>query len=441
MDYSSNSYYRSYKQVVFTALFFLVFCFTQELSAKVIGINPPTLLLTAGRINALPQAQRILWKQYEERSHQQGKIDYALFKNEIHEYKIQSPIVPPESRAKNVPLDKPANWYSTPKARRIADIIVSFQTPSGGWGKNLDFTKHLRAPGEFFSPYNKSQYRPKSSINRYPPFGGTFARDATITQLRYLAQVLVAVGPDQGAPYRASFLRGLDYIFSAQYPNGGWPQDWPLEEDYHDGITYKENAMVNILNLLSDIVKAKGEFAFIPVSKRAIAAASLKRGIQCVLATQIIINGHRTVWCQQHDALTLIPISARSYEMPAQVSSESAQIMLFLMKLPNPDPLTVSAVHEAVLWFEKTKILNVAFKMDAFSGHHLISAPGQGALWARFYEIGTDRPIFGDPQDPGRSVHDNVEDLSKKCRDGYGWYRESPQKVLKYYYAVWSKEH
>lgn len=152
MDYSSNSYYRSYKQVVFTALFFLVFCFTQELSAKVIGINPPTLLLTAGRINALPQAQRILWKQYEERSHQQGKIDYALFKNEIHEYKIQSPIVPPESRAKNVPLDKPANWYSTPKARRIADIIVSFQTPSGGWGKNLDFTKHLRAPGEFFPP-------------------------------------------------------------------------------------------------------------------------------------------------------------------------------------------------------------------------------------------------------------------------------------------------
>ena len=66
------------------------------------------------------------------------------------------------------------------------------------------------------------------------------------------------------------------------------------------------------------------DFAFVPEKTRRLAAASLQRGLACILATQIVVDGRRTVWCQQHDALTLQPVSARNYEMPSEVSSESA---------------------------------------------------------------------------------------------------------------------
>jgi hypothetical protein len=50
--------------------------------------------------------------------------------------------------AKTMPLDKDAAWYRSAEARHIADVIVSFQTPSGGWGKNIDMTGPLRQRGQ-----------------------------------------------------------------------------------------------------------------------------------------------------------------------------------------------------------------------------------------------------------------------------------------------------
>jgi PelA/Pel-15E family pectate lyase len=142
------------------------------------------------------------------------------------------------------------------------------------------------------------------------------------------------------------------------------------------------------------------------------------------------------VWCQQHDPLTLQPASARNYEMPAQASSESAAVVLFLMQLPNPDSNVVAAVRAAANWFEKTQIQNVAFRKVHGRGRLLVPAPGKEPLWARYYEIGTDRPIFGDRD---RSIHDSVNEIAAERRDGYGWYRDSPRRVLERF-QQWSQE-
>ena len=40
--------------------------------------------------------------------------------------------------------------------------------------------------------------------------------------------------PERARPWRAAFQRGLEYIFAAQYPNGGFPQIYPLAGGYHD---------------------------------------------------------------------------------------------------------------------------------------------------------------------------------------------------------------
>ncbi len=417
-------------------------CFFQFASAAVIGTNVPAQSLTAERIATLPPAQQPAWKEYLSHSMQQLRADRAFFEAEMRAHDIKEPVIPPSSNsARSIPMDESAAWYGTAEARCIADIIVSFQTPAGGWSKNLDMTRHLRAPGESFAPNNVSRRLSEADFDAphdvHWNYVGTFDNDASITELRYLAKVVAAAGTNSSAPYRATFLRGIDYTLAAQYPNGGWPQVWPLEGGYHDMITYNDNAMINILNLLRDVSTGAKEFAFVPVSTRTLVAASVRRGVDCLLATQITVNGRRTVWCQQHDPLTLQPAAGRNYEMPSAVSAESADIMTFLMGQPNPTQQVVAAVHAAAGWFEKTKILGMAYERTGDDGRHLVADPGHGPIWARYYEIGTDRPIFGDRD---KTIHDNVEDLSRERRNGYAWYRDTPAGALEQY-ASWSKTH
>jgi PelA/Pel-15E family pectate lyase len=409
-------------------------------SAAIIGTNPPALSLTAERIAALPAAQQRGWKEYLAHSDHQLRVDQAFLQVEMRQHKLKDVVIPPSGRSANsLPLDKPVDWYGGAEARRTADIVVSFQTPAGGWSKNLDMSLHPRAPGEAFAPDNRSRILGAADFdtphNTNWNYVGTFDNDATMTQLRYLGKVINAVESDRSGSYRKAFQRGIDYIVAAQYPNGGWPQVWPLEGGYHDTITFNDDAMINLLNLLRDVSKGTNGFAFVPVSIRAQAGESVRRGIDCVMATQIVVGGHRTVWCQQHDPLTLQPASGRNYEMPSQVSSESAYVMLFLMSLPNPDPQVVAAVHAAAAWLKKTKISDKAYQRVGDDGRRLVRTSNSGPIWARYYEIGTDRPIFGDRD---KTIHDNLEEISRERRRGYAWYRDDPKRALEEY-AAWSK--
>jgi PelA/Pel-15E family pectate lyase len=422
------------------ALFLL--CFAPPVWAGIVGTNVPASPLTPERIATLPAEHRDDWTRYLERSQRRFQADQASFQAEMREHGIREPVSPPEGRGVgSIPMSRPDTWYAGPDAKRIADIIVSFQTPAGGWSKNLSMSAHPRAPGERFAHDNASRYLTEWD-NDIPHdthwnYVGTFDNDATITQLRFLAKVINAVGARQSATYRTSFSRGLDYIFAAQYPNGGWPQVWPLQGGYHDAITYNDDAMTNILKLLRDVAAGKKEFSFVPAQARRQASASVKRGIACILASQIRAGDRRTVWCQQHDALTLQPASARNYEMPSQTSSESAQITLFLMDLPHPDAAVVASVHAAAAWFQKTELHDVAVRWSSDGGRRLQPSPGANHLWPRYCEIGTDRPIFGDRD---KTIHDSLDEISLERRRGYAWFRGDPAPVLEKY-AAWSKAH
>jgi PelA/Pel-15E family pectate lyase len=256
-------------------------------------------------------------------------------------------------------------------------------------------------------------------------------------QIRFLAKVIAAIPSRESKGYRASALQGLDYIFASQYPHGGWPQVWPLQGGYHDACTFNDNAIINILTLLREAAQGTNEFAFVPSRTRRTAADRFERGTEFVLSTQIAVDGRLTVWAQQYDPLTLKPASARNYEMPSLAAGESAGVMMFLMQLPNPDAQTVAAVRAAAAWFEKNELRDVAFRNVDNNGRLLVPAPGNGPLWARYYQITTDRPIFGDRD---KSIHDTVDEISRERRNGYSWYGDSARKPLDYY-AEWSKKH
>lgn len=411
-----------------------------HLHGAIVGTNSPAQPLTRGRIVILPKPEQVQWLEYLVRSEEQGRADRELFWQEMRSHNVTEAKSPPAgSGTRGIALDRANDWYASAEALRIADFIVSFQTPAGGWSKNLDMVQHRRVPGELFAQGNLSKY-PSSTDLDLPPdpnwnYVGTFDNGATTTQLRFLARVITVNRPAESDSLRQSFFRGLDYILVSQYPNGGWPQVWPLQGSYHDAVTFNDSAMTAILDLLSDVCGRKPDFAFMPQSACDRAASSLKRGLACVLASQVVEEGLRTVWCQQYDALTLRPTAARNYEMPSLSSGESAGVMLFLMRLPTADSNIVAAVHAAAEWFRRTAIRDKAYRRTGEDGFRLVSAPGSGPLWSRYYELGSNRPIFGDRD---RSIHDQVDEISRERRDGYAWYTDAPRGALKRY-EQWSK--
>ena len=85
---------------------------------------------------------------------------------------------------------------------------------------------------------------------------------------------------------------------------------------------------------------------------------------------------------------------------------------------------------------------NVLTEPDGFGGINsrfglAVADPDAPVLWARFYELGTQRPFFCD-RDGVRKYDFNQ--IGKERRNGYSWYGSYGHDVLKAY-AEWSQRH
>src|SRR5581483_10811778 len=187
--------------------------------AAIIGTNTPAHPVTAARVAALAKPQRTEWLEYLKHSDELKQLDQEFLRRELHRHGLQQVSVPAEARGRRwLPLDRDPAWYAGPEGRRIADIVLSFQTPAGGWSKNIDLTTQPRSPGMHFAPDNSSRFLDRSDfdapITTNWNYVGTFDNDATIMQVRFLSRVVAAAERKPGAPYRAAILRALDYILA-----------------------------------------------------------------------------------------------------------------------------------------------------------------------------------------------------------------------------------
>jgi PelA/Pel-15E family pectate lyase len=332
--------------------------------------------------------------------------------------------VPPCVAAKGGPrryLDKPEAWFVTGEAKRIAENILSFQADAGGWPKNIDTTAQ-----PFRS--DRAQLMP------------TFDNGATTDELRFLARVYKA-GKDPRC--RTAVEKGIDYILKAQYPNGGWPQYYPSPRSYNRYITFNDDAMVRLLEFLRETY-ASDIFEFAGAERRTAARRAFERGIDCILKCQIKVDDKLTVWCAQHDEKDYRPRPARTFELVSLSGAESVGVVRLLMSLEKPSPEVVKAVESAVAWFETAKLKGVRVvlekddKSPKGTNKVVVKDPSAPAMWARFYEIGTNKPIFADRD--GVAKH-NLADISYERRNGYAWLGYWPQKLLEKDYPAWKKKY
>ncbi|QTN20453.1 pectate lyase [Brevundimonas sp. AJA228-03] len=311
------------------------------------------------------------------------------------------------------------DWYATAEARAIADSVVAHQSPEGGWPKNTS----LAVPPDVTPVDERSK--------------NTFDNDGTTLPMAFLARVIAA---GERPADRAAFDRGLDYTLAAQSPSGGWPQFYPLRPGYYTHITYNDDAMVRIMVLLREIADGSGPYGFVDADRRARAGAAVARGIQTILATQVRQNGVLTVWCAQHDETTLEPAWARAFEPPSLSGSESVGITRFLMSIPDPSPTVIAAVEGAVGWFRASAIhgmrLQTVTAPDDEPDLQVVADPQAPPLWARFYDLETNRPIF-----LGRDsvVHYELSQIERERRMGYRYYGDRPAGLLRDDYPAWRR--
>lgn len=336
---------------------------------------------------------------------------------------------------KAVATQMPAEWYGTADAKAVAANVLLCQKEVGGWAKNKPYHHH-------FTTAEVAEFeKTKGDV------GATIDNGATIMEMRFLAKVYSQQG---GEAYRSAFLKGLDYLFEAQYENGGWPQFYPVRESesvrYSGDITYNDNAMTNVMRLLEDIFKDREDLQALKLSDelKAKAKTAFDHGVACILKTQIRVDGLPTVWCAQHDAVTLAPANARKYELASFSGSESVNIVDLLMDLKNPSPEVIASIEGAVKWFEAHKLEGIRLEKqtNAEGKKDLVVLDDSAAtpLWARFYDLETEKPFFCDRDGVKK---DTLAEIGYERRNGYGWYTDTPSKILRNYpkwKAKWVKE-
>lgn len=357
------------------------------------------------------------WQAWYARSGELRRLDQRALAHELDSVGKSKPYQPVKHDRFGFDPSAPQDFYTTAAGQRIADIVLSYQTPSGGWSKRVDMSQRPRAKGEAWG--TEKGYQP------------TFDNYATSTQMHLLARAYAATGQ---ARYRAGFERGLRLILAAQMPNGGWPQSFPLDGGYHDLITFNDKCMVNLLELLRAVTDAAPGYEWLAPALKDAAAGALLRGVNLLLMSQYQQQGQFSIWPAQLDPFSLAPAAARAYEPAALASQESAEILLFLMSLPNPPAVVVQAVDDAMAWLTAHQITGQ--RWDKVAGA-LVPDAAAKPLWARFYDPVSQKPVFGDRD--GKS-YPLVSQISEERRRGYAWYGTGPAKLDKMY-SQWQKLH
>ncbi|WP_198663172.1 pectate lyase [Paraliobacillus zengyii] len=286
-----------------------------------------------------------------------------------------------------------------------ADNLLTWQMDHGGWTKNW--------PQIYTRPWDGLESR--SEWIEDGKELGTIDNNATITEMLYLAQVYQET---KDSKYQDSLEKALDFLFELQYPTGGFAQVYPARGNYSDYVTFNDEAMVNVLELMDLVAERKYPFDSDLISDEYLVKvnSSIDLAVDYILQAQIEVDGVLTAWCAQHDPITYEAKEARSYEHPSISGQESVGIIRYLMSRPQTVRINQS-VKAALEWLDEVKLENTRYISGDPNDEYFVEDTNSTA-WYRFYEIGTNKPIFS-----GRDgvIKYDIMEIEEERRNGYSW--------------------
>lgn len=255
-------------------------------------------------------------------------------------------------------------------AECAADALIFGQHPAGGWHYLIDFDM----PG-IRKWYDEVASKCWGWEEYYHYYGNcTFDDQSTSEPTRFLLELYMTTLDPK---YRVPLLKALGFILEAQYPNGGWPQRYPLMNDYpHDGhpdytsyYTYNDGVISENIDILIDAWERLGSEEY---------REAAIRGMDFYLISQL--PKPQAGWAQQY-TMDMQPGAARTYEPAALNVQDSVSNMYDLMKFYTitGDKRYLKPIPDAIEWLEQS-VIN--------------TDPSKNYTHTGFYEPGTNKPLY-----------------------------------------------
>jgi PelA/Pel-15E family pectate lyase len=260
--------------------------------------------------------------------------------------------------------------YYLDSARKAADAVVFGQHPQGGWHYFIDFD-----PAGIPAWYESDASHFRWGYEEYRHYYGNATFDDRVTPDAAMF-LLRFYGLTHEAAYREPVLKALSFVLAAQYPNGAWPQRFPLRFEFaHDGLpdytsyyTLNDGATFAIVELLYDGYETLGDSRYFD---------SVRRAMDALLALQG--PDGQAAWAEQHGP-NMRPIAARTHEPAGYVVRESAMSIFMLEEfyLRTGDVRYLAPVPRCLDWFDRVNREAAAAKYPR----------------PRYWEPGTNKPLY-----------------------------------------------
>lgn len=310
-------------------------------------------------------------------------------------------------------------------ARAAATALALGQLESGGWDYLIEFDPEAGKKWYRRTDVGKISAEERAKRKNTSTFDDDNTRSAVRFLLAYCDVVKGSTDP-RDIPIREALDYGLRKMQEAQCPNGAWPQrysgkpksveefpvkpaayppeyprNWP-HADYQHYYTLNDNTHRDCINTMLDAFHRTGKREFLDAAKRG--------GDFIVLAQ---MPEPQPVWAQQYNA-QMEPAWARAFEPPCVTGSESvgASRMLMDLYIETGEAKYLKPVAPALAWFERSAI--------------------SSNRWARYYELRTNKPIFGDRDG---KIHYRLEEISEERQRGYSWSGEYGVRGMMAYYT------
>lgn len=273
--------------------------------------------------------------------------------------------------------------------RETADALVRGQLQSGGWDNKIEFGPAERS--KYAYRVDAKADRLHSSDSRELRNLTTFDDDKSQSAVRFLMQLDRELEFEDESIHEATRY-ALNAFVKAQFACGAWPQryqsfadatqhqpqqasippSWPREypgTKYTGFHTLNDNTISDLISTMLDAWEVYGDRTYLE---------SAQRGGEFLLRAQLPMP--QPGWAQQYDE-QMQPAWARKFEPPAVTGGESQGVMRTLIELYR----RTAAVDAAADRFLEPLPRAITY----YRGSLL----PDGRL-ARFYELGTNRPLF-----------------------------------------------
>jgi PelA/Pel-15E family pectate lyase len=263
-------------------------------------------------------------------------------------------------------------------AKGAADALVWGQLASGGWQYKIDFD--AVGSRQWYFRRDKEKGEPQGKRRNY----SIFDDNTTQSALRFLMAMDEATG--KKGPYHDAVEYALDFMFRSQFPNGAWPQVYPPpSEGYWNYYTFNDNAMNDCIAVMLDAHRIYKDGRYLE---------SAKKCGDFIVASQL--PSPQSGWAQQYDH-DMKPAPARWFEPAACCSATTIGNIRTLIKLhlETGEEKYLKPIPAAFDWLNRSKL--------------------RENLWARFYELETNRPVY--VTSDRKIVYEQVN-----LRPGYSWF-------------------